>query len=289
MRISSRRELVATVAVLALVFLVKSAAAGEHPVPLEKNTDAAKCLECHEEKSKGKHVHSAIAMGCTACHEIKTEGETTQINLNQPANQLCFTCHANEAKEEDSKHGPWEKGNCIFCHDPHQSDFDKQLRAEGNALCLECHDASKGPMPEKLKLFGSHEINRDQLEGLHRLRLNADGTRGHPLGNHWISTIPDPTRPGEKMSCLTCHVPHSSQEDKLARVITGKDQAGKEIKTDACSACHDAMDKQAVADRARRVPELEKQIQQSQAEAEKKRQEYQKKLPKLSGDDRDQQ
>ncbi|MGA7048407.1 MAG: hypothetical protein WBY98_19240, partial [Candidatus Sulfotelmatobacter sp.] len=32
---------------------------GVHPVPLDKNVDSAKCLECHEDKSKGKAVHSA--------------------------------------------------------------------------------------------------------------------------------------------------------------------------------------------------------------------------------------
>src|SRR6266568_7308380 len=38
--------------------------AAVHPVPLDKNTPAAKCLECHEEKTKGKSVHSAMATGC---------------------------------------------------------------------------------------------------------------------------------------------------------------------------------------------------------------------------------
>ncbi len=37
------------------------ASASVHPVPLDKNTDAAKCLECHEDKTKGKSVHSAMA------------------------------------------------------------------------------------------------------------------------------------------------------------------------------------------------------------------------------------
>ena len=40
------------------------ASAKTHPVPLDKNVDAAKCLECHAEKAKGKAVHSAIATGC---------------------------------------------------------------------------------------------------------------------------------------------------------------------------------------------------------------------------------
>jgi hypothetical protein len=42
-----------------------------HPVPLDPKIDAAKCLECHEDKSKGAHVHSAVAMGCLSCHEVR--------------------------------------------------------------------------------------------------------------------------------------------------------------------------------------------------------------------------
>src|SRR3954449_10146936 len=55
--------------------------AGKHPVPLDKNTDSAKCIECHEDKSKGKVVHSAIAMGCTSCHEVRVNKEVTRIKL----------------------------------------------------------------------------------------------------------------------------------------------------------------------------------------------------------------
>jgi predicted CXXCH cytochrome family protein len=275
--------------ILVLVLLSAAGWAQEHPVPLEKNADAATCLQCHEDKSQGKHVHSAIAMGCTACHEVKTENDTTTITFVAPKNELCFTCHANEAKPEDSKHGPWERGECVFCHDPHTSDYPKQLRAEGNALCLQCHDARKGPVPEKFMLFGKVEGTRADLTGLRRLRLDADNTRGHPLGNHWVANIPDYTRPGQKMGCLTCHVPHFSPEDKLARVITEKDKSGKEVKVDACYACHTELDKRAAEERIRMVPQVEKEIRQQQADVQKKREEYLKKLPKLAGDDRDKQ
>jgi predicted CXXCH cytochrome family protein len=268
--------------------LAALARAGDHPVPLDPKMDPAKCLECHEDKAKAKYVHSAIAGGCTSCHEIKTEGENTQVNLSQPVYEICFTCHAKEAKDEDTKHGPWDKGQCVFCHDPHTSDYPKQLRAEGNALCLECHDARKGPLPETINLFGKREIKREELEGLRRLRLNADLTRGHPLGNHWVSTIADPTNgPGAKMTCLTCHVPHFSTEDKLARVITVKDEAGKEKQIDVCNACHDAYDRQRVEDMAKNAPAIEKQIEEQKKAAAKVRMEYLKRLPKLAGDDRD--
>jgi predicted CXXCH cytochrome family protein len=212
----------ATVALLLLACGISlPARAGEHPVPLEKNVDAAKCLECHEDKSKGKNVHSAIAMGCTSCHEVKVEGETTNINLNQPANELCFTCHAKDVKEEDSKHGPWDKGECVLCHDPHQSDFPKQLRAEGNVLCMECHRTRVDIKGDTVKIFESHEMKLDEYREAKKLKLNGEWESGHPLANHPVANVPDYTRgQGAKMQCITCHMPHSSSDDKLGRMVT---------------------------------------------------------------------
>ena len=64
------------------VFIAAAPAfAATHPVPLDKNTDAKKCLECHEDKAKGKAVHSAIQMGCLSCHEMNH------------AKAACDTCH----------------------------------------------------------------------------------------------------------------------------------------------------------------------------------------------------
>ena len=73
--------------------MVRPALAGVHPVPLDKNVDAAKCLECHEDKTKGKAVHSAIAMGCLSCHEVRvnkdiTRTEAHQDDLGQPLHFL---------------------------------------------------------------------------------------------------------------------------------------------------------------------------------------------------------
>src|SRR5580658_10260558 len=71
--------------------------AGVHPVPLDKNTDSAKCAECHEDKTKGKFVHSAIATGCTSCHEIRVTKDVTRIKLITTTPQaLCLTCHADK-------------------------------------------------------------------------------------------------------------------------------------------------------------------------------------------------
>src|SRR5208282_1579988 len=78
-------------AALAL-FGVTQARADVHPVPLDKDTPPAKCLECHVDQSKGKSVHSAMAMGCTACHEVRVNKDVTRVKLiTTTPSRLCLT------------------------------------------------------------------------------------------------------------------------------------------------------------------------------------------------------
>lgn len=239
-----------TIALFVLVMtLAGPVLAAEHPVEITKDTD---CASCHEDKTKGKHVHSAIAMGCTTCHDVKTENNTSTVNLVAPKNELCFTCHASEAKEEDTKHGPWSKGQCVLCHDPHTSDNAKQLRAQGNALCLECHEAKPGGIPDKISVFKTQEVTREDLAGIRRLRITPQSETGHPFENHPIAKVDDPTRPGEKMSCLSCHVPHFSPEPKLGRDV----KLDKQL-TSACDACHVAVEAAGKAKEPKQNPAVE--------------------------------
>ncbi|HXZ81942.1 MAG TPA: cytochrome c3 family protein [Terriglobales bacterium] len=232
---------------------------GEHPVPLEANVDAAKCLECHEDKSKGKNVHTAISMGCTACHEVKTEKDVTTVNLNQPKDQLCFTCHAKTAKESDTQHGPYDKGQCLTCHDPHVSDYAKQLRADLNAsFCLECHSSRKD-VPEKVAIFKSQEMSRDDFQQIPKLYLSFDLRSGHPIDKHPTLGVPNPMKPTEKLTCTSCHATHTSTQAKLLPEL---DKEGRDI----CTQCHlvvdTAKEEQALAEGkvidAKRMEELKK-------------------------------
>ena len=103
--------------------------AGIHPVPLDKNTDSAKCAECHEDKAKGKFVHSAIPMGCTSCHEVRVSKDVTRIKLITATPQsLCITCHSDKdfAQIKGTVHPPAMR-DCVKCHDPHESDNKYQL------------------------------------------------------------------------------------------------------------------------------------------------------------------
>jgi predicted CXXCH cytochrome family protein len=242
-----------TLPALLLLVLVCSlrVVADEHPVTIPKDADSAKCLECHEEKGKGKAVHSAIQMGCTSCHEIKTEGETTNINLTAPKDQLCFTCH--DKSKEDTLHPPYEKGQCITCHDPHTSDFPKQLRAEGNALCFECHAARPaGKADEKdVGLFGGKatmaKADFDQIE---KIVPNNAVKIGHPFAQHPIADIPDPEHGGAKMNCLSCHVSHAASDEHL--IAVSKTKGG-----DICQSCHQSYENKLSAESSKKYGSIE--------------------------------
>ena len=66
-------------------------------MPLDPKADSSTCIACHEDKTKGKSVHSAIAMGCTSCHEIRVNKDITRVKLMTTTPQaLCLTCHADK-------------------------------------------------------------------------------------------------------------------------------------------------------------------------------------------------
>ena len=136
-RFSTARSYVASRALLPRVLLVLSLLlfcaprlfGAVHPVPLDPKADTATCLECHEDKTKGKFVHSAIQMGCTSCHEVRVNKDITRVKLITSTPQaLCLTCHADKdaATLKGTVHPPAVR-DCIKCHDPHESDNKNQL------------------------------------------------------------------------------------------------------------------------------------------------------------------
>src|SRR5512136_995338 len=104
----SLAALLGSLTVLLLILSVPTLA-DIHPVPLEKNADSAKCLECHADKAKGKAVHTAISTGCTTCHEVRVNRDATYVKLTTTTPyRLCMTCHAdkNAAEIKGTVHPP---------------------------------------------------------------------------------------------------------------------------------------------------------------------------------------
>jgi predicted CXXCH cytochrome family protein len=122
----------------------KQASGGEHPGILAKDAD---CSSCHADKTRGKSVHSAMAMPCIVCHLAKTQGDMTTLNLAMPKEQICFACH--QTSSELQKHSPVVKGQCVDCHDAHRSSRRWLLREQA-----EYRPGSSGSRPPPRKTRG---------------------------------------------------------------------------------------------------------------------------------------
>lgn len=128
-RLRTKHPLNALACFIVVLVFAGRVSAEQHPVPLDPKADPSTCVACHEDKTKGKAVHSAIAMGCTSCHEVRTVKDITHVKLiTTTPYALCFTCHAdkNAAGIKGKVHPPAVR-DCIKCHDPHTSDNKNQL------------------------------------------------------------------------------------------------------------------------------------------------------------------
>ena len=131
---------------LLLGIAVPQLEAARHPA-LDPNTDSAKCITCHADKTSAKSAHAKGSVNCLSCHEVRVNKEITRVKLitATPA-ALCFTCHKekNPATITGRIHPP-DAHDCLKCHDPHKSDNSALLLKpmsgdQAHNLCLDCHD-----------------------------------------------------------------------------------------------------------------------------------------------------
>ncbi len=251
-RIAQALPVMLRVSILILGLGVAPAMAKTHPVPLDPKTDSAKCLECHEDKSKGKAVHSAIATGCLSCHEIRVNRDVTRVKLNTatPYN-LCLSCHADK-KAADLKgtvHPPAVR-DCLTCHDPHTTDNKNQLLkpVAGDAkenLCLTCHKTGLN-VPEKGSRHAALDMGCDTCHTTHKV-----GEVGKAeFDFHLTKSVPalcldchdakaedlqkaHQNQPFATANCTNCHSPHQSDTPKLMRQFLHPPFAEK-----SCDMCH---------------------------------------------------
>ena len=241
---------------LALAVLAAGpAVAKQHPVPLDKNSDAAKCIECHADKTKGKAVHSAIATGCLSCHEIRTSKIATHVKLITATSvRLCLQCHADKdsAQATGRVHSPAVR-DCVKCHDAHTSANKNQLLkpASGTTrdenLCLSCHkqglnvpkDGSRHAaldmgcgtchVTHKIGNRGKREFDFHLTKDAPALCLDCHDAKDANLSKAHHD------QPFATADCLTCHDPHQSRSPKLMRAF----QHGP-FESKSCDSCHAA-------------------------------------------------
>jgi len=236
-----------------LLFLgLSRASAAVHPVPLDPKTDSAKCIECHEDKTKGKAVHTAISTGCTSCHEIRVSHDVTRVKLiTATPVALCISCHADKeaANIKGTVHSPAVR-DCLGCHDPHSSDNKNQLLkptsgGEKENLCLGCHKTGLN-VPEKGSRHAALEMGCDTCHITHKTGATPTEENRFHLTKSAPALCVDchdvkdadlkkahQNQPFGSANCLQCHDPHQSAQPKLMRKFQ---HAPFEAKS--CEMCH---------------------------------------------------
>jgi predicted CXXCH cytochrome family protein len=180
------------------------------------------CLseKCHPGMGKAKYVHGPIGAGvCTACHRTRTsytpeKHSSASFTIAAKGRDLCFICHESLQKKLQGKfvHGPVAMGDCIACHDPHQSDAKFQMRKPTtSALCFSCHENNKtnkeflhGPVAA-----GDCNVCHNPHASDYKYQLEAQG-----------NTL-----------CFLCH------EDRKAEFT--RKSVHKPV-TESCAVCHDS-------------------------------------------------
>jgi len=219
---------------LLLALSGRDAHAAVHPVPLDKNVDAKKCLECHEDKTKHKFVHSAMQAGCLSCHEVRVSKDVTRVKLTTATTSaLCLSCHDDKSAKniKGTVHPPAVR-DCLTCHDAHGSENKNQLLkpASGDGkdnLCLNCHQtgthvAEKGSRHAALDAGCDtcHTTHKTGAEPTPENRFHL--TKAAPALCVDCHDVKDAelqkkhnNQPFGTANCLQCHDPHQSDQPKL--------------------------------------------------------------------------
>jgi predicted CXXCH cytochrome family protein len=237
---------------IVVLLLAGRVLAAKHPVPLDPKADTSTCIACHEDKTKGKSVHSAMAMGCTACHEIRVNKDVTRVKLiTTTPLALCLTCHAdkNAADIKGTVHPPAVR-DCVKCHDPHSSDYKNQLLkpTSGDAkdnLCLTCHQTGLN-VPEKGSRHGALDMGCETCHITHKtgevgkIEFDYHLAKAPPalcVGCHDVKGADlqkaHQNQPFETANCVSCHDPHQSAAPKLMAEFTHPPFADRQ-----CEVCH---------------------------------------------------
>ncbi len=209
------------------------------------------CYSCHADIQQQFRSHGAENEElCTMCHSIAPDMTRHTVGRYSDMNP-CFKCHTDKIGEfaQDFIHGPVAGGTCTVCHNPHGSQFARNLKTPLPVLCIFCHtDVADMDAPQQHEPFmqghcaDCHDphatANRWVLVkktgelclGCHQ-GLTEPGAHRHPLGGEkpkaelaaGLKLDTD-----GRLECLTCHRPHGSVADFLLRSTTAN----------GCSECH---------------------------------------------------
>lgn len=219
------------------------------------------CFECHADKAEAfkgkKFTHAPVQEACVKCHNPHS-GDHKYNFKAEGSQDLCFTCHADKQKgiaEATVKHqGLDTKKKCLACHDPHVSDYVKQLSMQPAELCMSCHDREySGPagrvmnMKELLAKNAIHHgpIKQNDCSGCH----NTHGSSNFRMLREYFPPVFYAGYKADNFKlCFMCHEKSLASEERTTSMtgFRNGDQnlhfvhVNKTSKGRTCRACHDA-------------------------------------------------
>ncbi len=160
-------------------------------------------------------------LACTTCHDPHHSFDNNPKGkfLRAPRLKLCYTCHREEADVKNGPHGEidkkrWKRGDCAACHNVHKAKggyLSRVVYGETSPMeppvdgfCLACHDP----------------------EGMAKHKVKQSVFNEHPVG----VKNPSDKLPGKKISCATCHDPHTHKTELLRIPVKGN--------SELCLTCH---------------------------------------------------
>jgi len=199
------------------------------PVATSTNRAAAVAPKPQFPKPPENFMHRPYAENkCAQCHG----GDMMTAEPRVPVPQLCYTCHKDFPGNYKVKHQPVENGECLSCHDPHQSPNKNLLLKKGSALCLTCHDdpLAAGKVKHQAVEAGDctdcHSPHATNFKGLLKKSVKDTCLDCHDdlIGKKKI--VHQPVDDGD---CMECHAPHATNFKGLMK---------KSVKN-TCADCHD--------------------------------------------------
>jgi predicted CXXCH cytochrome family protein len=151
-------------------------------------------------------------------------------------------CHQkDEALTKAHKGQPFEKADCVSCHNPHQSNAPKLMQkfvhsAFEGGDCDTCHSAPKDGkvalnQPSEKELCGM--CHAEQVEKIAKAKVPHPGAQGDCTSCHnpHAGRTPGMLQPDPVSACIACH---ADQSDQIAKAHPHQPAAAQ-----GCATCHE--------------------------------------------------
>jgi predicted CXXCH cytochrome family protein len=142
---------------------------------------AKQCTECH---APSADLEMQVSDNGSSTHEVGDLSSSPPPGLILPADKLCISCHRDKTarraiRERLWLHNPVARGDCLPCHNHHQSYNQAHLQQSLDKICSPCHTPDQLPQ-DCLGEQEDGQVNIDCIEchnvhmGQNRFLLTRD-------------------------------------------------------------------------------------------------------------------